>query len=170
MKHGTHFSYVGHLNSSAALKLLCYRGLFQVIPTPLGTRWVTDFTNWELRKAPWGIKKEEKKEPSGLEYHLFSVRKWQQDKTKTLWMASDTTLQPGTSPAPHERGRCSIFFFFLKSVGTILINNLCHITANPWANGWGGIHFFPSWPLFLFFKHNTEIFVSLCCWDAQHVQ
>lgn len=123
-----------------------------------------------VKKGPLGNKKRRKKGPSGLEYHLFSVRKWQQDKTKTLWMASDTTLQPGASPAPHERGRCSIFFFFFKAVGTILINNLSHITANPWANGWGGIHFFPSWPLFLsFFKHNTEIFVLLCCWDAQHV-
>lgn len=110
-----------------------------------GERWVTDFTHWEVREAPEG-KEKKTWEPSGLEEHLSSVRKWQQDETKALWPASNTTMQPGTSPAPHERSRCSSFFF----EAVVLINNLSHTTTNPWVN-MGNTSLFPS--LSFYHKH-----------------
>lgn len=55
-------------------------------------------------------------------------------------------MQPGTSPAPHERSRCSFFFFETA----VLINNLSHTTTNPWANV-GNTSLFPS--LSFYHKH-----------------
>lgn len=119
--------------------------MFQTLSTPPGEPWVADSTQREVREVP---KDREKKKTCGLEEHLSSVREWQQDETKALWPASDTTVLSGSMPAPHERSRCSSFFFRLEA--TVLINNLSHTTTNPRVNA-GNTSLFPS--LSFYHKH-----------------